>query len=103
MFYDRYRRGLYAEALEMVKQHRAQGELETQQMYVPVYAELGNLDKAREHWEKCRQLDPSWSADKAAQFYTIWNFDPAVRSRYLQSIAKAGYHVTPGQSNSEWK
>jgi tetratricopeptide (TPR) repeat protein len=103
MFFDLYRRGMYADALDMVKQHRAQGELETQQMYVAVYAELGDLDKAREHWEKCRQLYPSWSADKAAQFYAIWNFDPAVRGRYLQSIAKAGYHVTPGHSNSEWK
>ena len=70
-------------------------------MYVPVYAELGDLDKAREHWAKCQQLDPRWSADKVAQLTALWNLDPAVRARYLRSIAKAGYRVTADNGKSE--
>jgi len=93
MFYDFYRRGRYVDALEMTKQHRGQSEIETQQQYVAVYAELGDLQKARQHWAKSLQLDPQWSADKLAQLSALWNFDPTLRERYLQSIAKAGYRV----------
>jgi TolB-like protein len=94
MFYDFYRRGRYVDALEMTKQHRGQSEIETQQQYVAAYAELGDLQKAREHWAKSLQLDPQWSADKLAQLSALWNFDPTLRVRYLQSIAKAGYRVS---------
>jgi TolB-like protein/class 3 adenylate cyclase/Tfp pilus assembly protein PilF len=101
-FFDYYRRGMYADALRMVKQHRGQGEVETQQMYVAVYAELGDLDKAREHWEKCRQLDPEWSADKLAQqILALWSFEPTFSARYLQSLAKAGYRTTADTTRTE--
>jgi tetratricopeptide (TPR) repeat protein len=101
-FFDYYRRGMYADALRMVKQHRGQGEVETQQMYVAVYAELGDLDKAREHWEKCRQLDPEWSADKLAQqILALWSFEPTFSARYLQSFAKAGYRTTADTTRTE--
>jgi adenylate cyclase len=92
LFYDYHRRGMYREALEVLKQHPNPGIVENLQKYTAVYAELGELDRAREYWEKCRQIDPEWSADKYHWLARdVWSFDPAFVSRYMRSIAKAGY------------
>ena len=93
LFYDFYRRGLYAKALDILKVHPAQGLAENQQKYVAVYAELGDLGKAHEHWKKCLELDPDWSVQKMYRLIHLWNFEESFGSRYMQSIAKAGYVV----------
>jgi adenylate cyclase len=91
LYYDFYRRGMYAKALEVLKLHPVQGLIETQNKYTAVYAELGDLDKAREHWKKCIEIDPEWSAEKMYRLFHLWNFEESFVTRYMQSIAKAGY------------
>ena len=91
LFYDFYRRGLYAKALDILKVHPAQGLAENQQKYVAVYAELGDLDKAHGHWRKCLEIDPDWSVQKMYRLIHLWNFEERFITRYMQSIAKAGY------------
>ncbi len=92
LFYDFLRRGMYREALEILKEHSNPGIVENLQKYTAVYAELGDLPRAREYWEKCKAIDPEWSADKLDRLgRDLWSFDPEFWTRYMRSIAKAGY------------
>ena len=93
LYYDFYRRGLYTKALEILKVHPAQGLVENQHKYTAVYAELGDLEKAHEHWKRCIEIDPDWSAQKMYRLFHLWNFEESFVTRYMQSIAKAGYVV----------
>lgn len=77
LFYDFYRKGHYREALETIKRHPNQGIVENQQKYVAVYAELGEIEKAREYWNNCLKLDPLWSADRLREMGRLWNFPKA--------------------------
>ena len=91
LFYDLYRKGRYQEALEIFKQSPLQTITESQQKYVAVYAELGNMEKAREHWQECLKIDPTYSAKAVRETFERWNFEPSFIQRYMQSFAKAGY------------
>jgi tetratricopeptide (TPR) repeat protein len=94
LFYDYYRQGKYREALEIMKLHPTQDIVENQQKYVAVYAELGDIESAKKHWNKCVELNPNWSANRLAEIGRLWNFPKDYWARYMQSIAKAGYKVT---------
>jgi len=87
-------RDVPGEALEVLKLHPNPGIVENRQKYVAVYAELGDLQLAREHWTKCLEIDPEWSADKLNEIGTRWSFEKVFWPRYMQSIAKAGYPIT---------
>ncbi len=89
--YDFFRKGDFQQALNIVLTHPQQDILPTQWKYVVAYAELGQLDKAREHFKKCVALDPTWSATRMRQELQLWNFPEPFIQRYLQSYAKAGY------------
>jgi adenylate cyclase len=91
LFYDYFRQGQYQRALEAVQGHPNQEMVETQQKYIPVYVELGNIDKAREHWNKCVELDPKWSIERMKEILVLWNFPKDFSQRYLESFSKAGY------------
>jgi len=91
LFYDYQRRGMYREALEVLKQHPIQNIAENQQKYTAVYAELGDIEKARAHWQQCIELEPEWSSNMLANLGDLWSFDKSFWDRYMQSIAKAGY------------
>ena len=92
MHYDFYRKGEYQKALEMVRQHPLQDIIHTQWKYVAAYAELGNLEKAREHWKKCVAIDANWSTARMRQEFELWNFPQGeFVQRYLDSFAKAGF------------
>ena len=92
MHYDFYRKGEYQKALDMVRQHPLQDIIHTQWKYVAAYAELGNLEKAREHWKKCVEIDATWSTARMRQEFELWNFPQGeFVQRYLESFAKAGY------------
>ena len=92
MHYDFYRKGEYQKALDMVRQHPLQDIIHTQWKYVAAYAELGNLEKAREHWKKCVAIDPNWSTARMRQEFELWNFPQGeFVQRYLDSFAKAGF------------
>ena len=91
LFYDYYRKGQYRDALDILSQHPNQGIVENQQKYVAVYAELGQIEKARQYWNNCIKLDPKWSADRLREIGQLWNFPKDYWDRYMQSIAKAGY------------
>jgi adenylate cyclase len=93
-FYDHFRRGQYRAALEFLEQHPNPGIVENQQKFVAVYAELGELDAARKHWNSCLELDPNWSADRLREIGRLWNFPADFWDRYMQSVAKAGYRET---------
>ena len=91
LFYDYFRQGQYQRAVDIIQFHQAQNLVETQQKYVAIYAELGNIDKAREHWNKCVEFDPKWPIERMQEILILWNFPKDFAQRYLQSFAKAGY------------
>jgi adenylate cyclase len=94
LHYDYFRRGRFREALDIVVAHPDQGILHTQWKYVAAYAELGDIHKAREHFEKCRKIDPTWSADRMRQELRLWNVPEDFINVYLASYAKAGFRET---------
>lgn len=95
LFYDFHRRGMYREAVEVLKLHPIPGVVENLQKFTAAYAELGDLQRARDYWQKCLEIDPEWSADKLNELGgERWSIDKAFWTRYMQSIAKAGYPVT---------
>lgn len=91
LFYDYYRQGQYQRAIDIMQFHPTQSMVEQQQKFVVAYAELGNFDKAREHWNNCLKLDPKWSIERMKEILALWNFPKDYSERYLQSFAKAGY------------
>lgn len=94
MFYDLYRRGKYRQAIDVLNLHQNPGIVENLQKYTAAYTELGESERAREFWAKCKQIDPDWSADKLNGLGKLWSFEESFWTRYMQSIAKAGYPVT---------
>ena len=91
LHYDFFRKGEFQKALDIVKQSPTQDVIHTQWKYVAAYTELGNLEKVREHWQKCLEIDPTWSAAKMRQQTELWNVPRDFADRYLRSFAKAGY------------
>jgi tetratricopeptide (TPR) repeat protein len=91
MWYDLYRRREYRKAIEVIRQHPIRGLLETQFKYVAAYGQLGDIDKAREHWNKCLELDSNWSVAMAIDMHKLWNSDEAVTPQVLEGFAKAGF------------
>jgi adenylate cyclase len=92
LFFDYQRRGMYREALEILKQHPDQHIAEIQQMYTAVYAELGDIEKARAHWQKYIELEPEWR-NTLANTGDLWSFEKWFGLAYMQSIEKAGYQL----------
>jgi tetratricopeptide (TPR) repeat protein len=90
LHYDLYRKGQYQEALDIVKSHPFQQMAETQYKYVAVYGQLGDNRKAREHWDKCTELEPNWSAVRMVEILRLWNFEESYIEDYMQGIGKAG-------------
>jgi TolB-like protein len=91
LHYDYYRKGQYREALEAVRGHPGQMMCETQFKYVAAYGQLGEPEKAKEHWDKCASAVPDMSADWVAGILRIWNFEENFTRRYMDGINKAGY------------
>jgi adenylate cyclase len=91
LHYDLYRRGRYQEALDIVKSHPFQQIAETQYKYVATYGELGDNKKAREHWDKCLELEPEWSTARLVEILRLWNFEESYVELYMQGVAKAGF------------
>jgi TolB-like protein/tetratricopeptide (TPR) repeat protein len=89
--YDHYRKGEYARALEACRQHAYQDLTETQFKYIPCYGQLGQPDKARPYFERCRAAEPEFSADWVGNVLRTWNFEEPVIAHYLDGFAKAGY------------
>ena len=75
----------------MVKSHPFQHMAETQYKYVAAYGQLADRRKAREHWDKCIDLESSWSAAKIVEILRLWNFEESYVEGYMQGIAKAGF------------
>ncbi|NWG72863.1 MAG: adenylate/guanylate cyclase domain-containing protein [Parvularculaceae bacterium] len=93
LHYDLYRKGQYQEAVDIVKSHPFQQMAETQYKYVAAYGQLGDRRKAREHWEKCIELESTWSAASIVEILRLWNFEESYIEGYMQGIAKAGFLV----------
>lgn len=91
--YDLYRQGKYRESLGAVLAHPEQHTLHTQWKYVPLYGELGDREKAREHWKKCVEIDPDWSVARLIEHLRLWNVPESLIGRYVDGYAKAGYSV----------
>jgi adenylate cyclase len=91
LYYDFFRKKEFPRALEILRAHPSQDMVEQQLKYVAVYAELGEFDKAREHWNNCVKLDPKWSLARMKEILMLWNFPKDFSARYLQSFAKAGF------------
>jgi len=94
LHYDLFRRKHFQESLEVIRAHPQQNILHTQWKYVPLYAELGDLAKAKKHFEICLSFDPAWSADRMREELRLWNFPEPFIETYLASYAKAGYRTT---------
>ena len=77
----------------MVKGHPAQGLAETQLKYVMAYGQMGNVELALEHWEKCLELEPDWSAQRMIDIFHLWNFPEEQIAKFMEGVYKAGIEV----------
>ena len=91
LHYNYYRDGDYRLALEMVRGHPGQTMCETQFKYVAVYGQLGEPEKAKEHWNNCATSVPGFSAERIAEIMRVWNFQEPFIEQYMEGIRKAGY------------
>jgi TolB-like protein len=91
LHYDYYRKGQYQEAADVVKSHPFQHMAETQFKYVAAYGQLGDRGRAREHWDRCAELEPNWSSMRVVEMLRLWNFEESYIEGYMQGIAKAGF------------
>jgi adenylate cyclase len=91
LHYNYYRDGDYRLALEMVRGHPGQTMCETQFKYVAVYGQLGEPEKAKEHWNNCVRSVPDFSAERLAEILRVWNFQEPFIEHYMEGIRKAGY------------
>jgi tetratricopeptide (TPR) repeat protein len=64
----------YAEALNINIQHVSQGALFTQFRYLVIYSELGEIEKAHEAYQKCLELDPTFTIESLIQYMRFWNY-----------------------------
>jgi TolB-like protein/tetratricopeptide (TPR) repeat protein len=91
MHYDHYRKGEYLLALENARAHPVQSLCETQWKYVAAYGQLGEPQKAKQHWDKCVAVVPDFSADWVAKMLRIWNFQESFIQQYMEGVRKAGF------------
>ena len=93
MYYYYFWKGQYREALEVIRLAPpvAQQLLENRLKYVAVYGHLGDIEKAHEAWEKCREIDPRFSVATVIRMYRIWNAPAPLLDRVVDGYAKAGY------------
>ncbi|UCH48983.1 MAG: adenylate/guanylate cyclase domain-containing protein [Betaproteobacteria bacterium] len=91
MHYDHYRKGEYLLALEDARAHPGQSLCETQWKYVAAHGQLGEPQKAKQHWDKCVAAVPNFSADWVAKMLRIWNFQESFIQQYMEGIRKAGF------------
>lgn len=91
MFYDLYRKGKYRESIEVVRQHPTQSLCETQMKYVAAYGQLGDLVRAKEHFDQCAVTTPGFSADFMARILRIWNFPEPYIITMIDGYVKAGH------------
>ena len=91
LHYNYYRDGDYRLALEMARGHPGQTMCETQFKYVAAYGQLGEPEKAKEHWNHCVKSIPDFSAERVAAIIRIWNFQEPFIERYMDGFRKAGY------------
>jgi adenylate cyclase len=90
LHYDYYRKKQYQQAADIVVSHPFQPMAETQFKYVAAYGQLGDRQKALEHWDKCKELEPNWSAARVSDILKLWNFNDLYIEHYMEGIAKAG-------------
>jgi TolB-like protein/tetratricopeptide (TPR) repeat protein len=91
LHYDHYRKREYHQALEAVRGHPGQTMCETQWKYVAAYGQLGEPQKAKQHWDSCAAVVPNLSADWIAEVLRIWNFRESFVQHYMEGMRKAGY------------
>lgn len=91
LHYNYYRDGDYRLALEMARGHPGQTMCETQFKYVAAYGQLGEPEKAKEHWNNCAASVPNFSAERVAEILRIWNFQEPFIEHYMEGIRKAGF------------
>jgi TolB-like protein len=90
LFYDLYLKGAYRKALEVNRQHPRQQLLETLHKYVMAYAQLGEIETAREYWSKYAAEVPELSVEWIREnVFRRWNFLEADIERFLEGFAKA--------------
>ena len=90
MHYRHYRKHEYRQALEVIRAHPGQAWCETQWNYVAAYVQRGEPQKAKEHWDRCVESVPGFSADLMAEMQRIWGFRDPVLAHYMEGIRKAG-------------
>ncbi len=58
--------------------------------FVPAYGQLGDIEKAREYWTKCVEIEPDWSAQRMLDILHNWNFTEADTVKVMEGVYKAG-------------
>jgi len=90
LFYDHYLKGEYAKALEIIRQHPRQQQLETLLKYVMAFGQLRERTKAAEYWARCAAQVPAFSADWLREnVFRRWNFTAADTEKFLEGCARA--------------
>ena len=90
VFYDLYLKGQHQKAIAVIREHPYHELAETQMKYAMAYGQLGQPDKAREHWEMCRQIEPEWSSQRMIEVFRLWNVNEPDIKRFMEGVAKAG-------------
>jgi adenylate cyclase len=89
-FYNFYRKAEYEKAIEIIRQHPAQGICETIHKFVSAYGQLGQAEQARKYWYQCIKIEPNFSPERVHQLFVTWNHPTSMRKQYMEGFAKAG-------------
>jgi len=58
--------------------------------YVMAYGQLGDAEKAMEHWKNCLEMEPDWSAQRIINILELWNFPKNDIEKLMDGVYKAG-------------
>lgn len=89
-FFDHYRKEEYAQAIDVIRQHPAQGICETIVKLVSAYGQMGQADKAKEYWRRCLAVEPTYSLERVSQSLDVWNMPPSLKRQYMEGLTRAG-------------
>lgn len=87
---DRYMKGDYEGALEMVRQDSDKNSLYVFIEYIPILGQLGRKQEALENWRRLRDQQPDWNAESFVAWHRMWNMRDDDIAKLMLGIYKSG-------------
>ena len=91
LFYYHYTNRRFQDALDIMKQHTNPSLCENQMKFIIAYAQLGQSELSRPHYEACQKAVPDFSSEWMAGTFRMWNFREQDIALFMDGFAKAGY------------